>query len=80
MIRKAMKVLVVALAAVLLAGSLAEAAPRRVVRHRVKHSTRVTRPGGTVHVKRRVRRRTVAGTTTTTKRDTIVKRQSTKPR
>jgi hypothetical protein len=42
MIRKTMKMLFVALAAVCTLGSIAEAAPKKAVRHRAKHSTRVS--------------------------------------
>jgi hypothetical protein len=42
MIRKTMKMLLVALVAVCTLGSMAEAAPKKTVRHRAKHSTRVS--------------------------------------
>src|SRR5437762_10547436 len=42
MIRKTMKMLLVAMVAVCTLGSMAEAAPKKVVRHRAKHSTRVS--------------------------------------
>jgi hypothetical protein len=42
MIRKAMKMLLVALVAACALGSMAEAAPKKAVRHRAKHSTRVS--------------------------------------
>lgn len=42
MIRKAMRLVVLMLAAVLAVGSLAEAAPRRPVRHRLHHTARAS--------------------------------------
>ena len=42
MIRRTMKMLLVALVAVCTLGSMAEAAPKKPVRHRAKHSTRVS--------------------------------------
>ena len=42
MIRKTMKMLLVAVVAVCTLGSMAEAAPKKAVRHRAKHSTRVS--------------------------------------
>ena len=42
MIRTTMKLLLVAVVAVCTLGSIAEAAPKKTVRHRVKHSTRVS--------------------------------------
>ena len=42
MLRKTMKMLLVAMVAVCTLGSMAEAAPKKVVRHRAKHSTRVS--------------------------------------
>jgi hypothetical protein len=42
MIRKAMNMLLVAVVAVCFLGSMAEAAPKKTVRHRAKHSTRVS--------------------------------------
>jgi hypothetical protein len=41
MIRRSLKMLFAAVAAVLMLGSLVEAAPKKAVRHRVRHSTRV---------------------------------------
>jgi len=40
--RKTMKMLLVALVAVFAVSSMAEAAPKKVVRHRTKHSSRVS--------------------------------------
>jgi len=42
MVRKTMKMLVVALVAAFALSSMAEAAPKKTVRHRAKHSSRVT--------------------------------------
>jgi len=42
MIRTTIKLLLVAVVAVCTLGSIAEAAPKKAVRHRVKHSTRVS--------------------------------------
>jgi hypothetical protein len=42
MLRKTMKMLVVALVAAFALSSMAEAAPRKTVRHRAKHSSRVS--------------------------------------
>jgi Flp pilus assembly protein TadB len=42
MIRKTMKMLLVAVVAVCTFGAVAEAAPKKAVRHRAKHSTRVS--------------------------------------
>ena len=41
MVRKTMKMVVVALIAAFALSSMAEAAPKKTVRHRVKHSSRV---------------------------------------
>jgi hypothetical protein len=42
MIRKTINMLLVAVVAVCFLGSMAEAAPKKTVRHRAKHSTRVS--------------------------------------
>jgi hypothetical protein len=59
MIRKLLKTTVVALAAVLTMATLSDAAPRRVVHHRVRHSTRVTSRASTRARKKVVRHRRV---------------------
>ena len=42
MIRRTMKMMLVALVAIFTLGSMAEAAPKKVVKHRARHSTRVS--------------------------------------
>ena len=91
MIRKTMKMLVVALVTMLVLGSMAEAAPKRVVKHRTRHSTRVsasrTPPptsARTVKKKTAVSKRRVTSASrpaATAKRPTTTKRRpATKPR
>ena len=52
MMQKTMKLLLVAIVAVLTLGSLAEAAPKKVLRHRARHSTRVAAGATTQAVKK----------------------------
>ena len=46
MIRKTMKMLLIALVAVFTVSSMAEAAPKTIVRHRARHSSRVSSSSG----------------------------------
>src|SRR5437879_986093 len=85
MIRKTMKLLLVALVVVCTLGSTAEAAPQKVVRHRAKHSTRVSssteeasaaeKAAGKATTKRRAARHSTA----TAKHKPLLK-STTKPR
>ena len=52
MLRKTMKMLVVALVAAFALSSMAEAAPKKTVRHRTKHSSRVASGAATATVKK----------------------------
>ena len=77
MIRSSLKLLVVALVATFALASSVEAAPRKTVRHRAKHSTRVSaspNAGTSTH------RTTTRKHTTTRKTTTRKHTSSTKPR
>jgi hypothetical protein len=79
--RLSLRLLLVAIAAVFVFGSLAEAAPRKVVHHRARHSTRVTSSASTrskhrVRTKKKRRTRTSASSSRASKSH----RPSTKPR
>ena len=81
MMRKTMKLLVVALAAVLTFGSMAEAAPKKAVHKRVKHSTRVSAASGATTTKKKTTSHSSDGAKTT-KKTTVTKKShspSTKP-
>ena len=84
MIRKTMKMLLVAVVAVCTLGSMAEAAPKKVVRHRAKHSTRVSSSteasaDGKAAGKATTKRRAARHSTATAKHKPLLK-STTKPR
>ena len=84
MIRTTMKLLLVAVVAVCTLGSMAEAAPKKAVRHRAKHSTRVsssTEPSAAVAkpaTKAKTKRRAASHSTATAKQKPLLK-TTTKP-
>jgi hypothetical protein len=85
MLRKAMKALVVALATVLVLGTLVEAAPKKVVKHRTRHGSRVSavttpsrRPALTK--KRTTKKRITRANLAASRPVTVKRRTSTKPR
>jgi hypothetical protein len=80
MIGRILKALGIAMLAIVTAGTVAEATPNKVARHRVPHSTRVTVGSATVNkqtvrkTRRRVgKKKSKASTTTTLKRRTTTK-------
>ena len=82
MTRKTLKSLALALIAVFALGSVGEAAPRKV-RHRPKHSTRVssgTTTPATVRKKPPGKKRVVVRKSTTGKKVVAKRRPTTKPR
>jgi hypothetical protein len=84
MIRKTMKMLLVAMVAVCTLGSMAEAAPKKAVRHRAKHSTRVSSSteasaAGKAPGKATTKRRAARHSTATAKHKPLLK-TTTKPR
>ena len=84
MIRTPMKLLLVALAAACTLGSIAEAAPQKAVRHRAKHSTRVSSsvtPSDDVKTSKKAttKRRAARHSTAAAKHKPVLKR-TTKPR
>jgi hypothetical protein len=84
--RKTLRTIVAVLLAVFTIGAVGEAAPRKVVRHRVRHRTRVGRTAAIAKKKTtRLAHATSAKTrkivnATTTKTRKIVNRRSTKPK
>jgi len=74
MIRRLLKTMVVALTALMTVATMAEAAPKRVVHHRTRHSTRVSSGSAATARKKTVHRR---ARRPTTKRKTT---PTTKPR
>ena len=82
MMRKSLRSLFVVLLSVFVLGSIAEAAPKKVVRHRVRHSASRVASGTTAAKKRTVvrRRRPAARATTATSAKRPVRRTTTKPR
>jgi Ni/Co efflux regulator RcnB len=78
MIRKKTTLLLLALVAVFAFGSMAEAAPKRTVHHRAKHSSRV-QAGATTTRKKTVTRKSASGGVTKTTKKTV-RKPSTKPR
>ena len=83
MIRTTMKLLLVAVVAVCTLGSMAEAAPKKAVRHRAKHSTRVsssTEPSAAAKpaTKAKTKRRAASHSTATGKQKPLLK-TTTKP-
>ena len=89
MIRKTMKLLLIAILAAITLSSTAEAAQKKTVRHRPKHSSRVTASAASVpaavkksKAKRRASKSTTAKKSTATKRvkATAKRKPTTKPR
>ena len=81
MMRKVLKALGVATLVVLTAGSVADAAPKKVARHRARHSSRVT--VGSTTVKKQVTRKTkrrIGRKKTTVSATTVKRKTTTKPR
>ena len=79
MIRKTLKTLLVGLLAVFTLGSMAEAAPKKVVRHRPRHSTRVA-AGATTAVRKRTPRKTKPAARRATPPPPAKRTPATKPR
>jgi pyrroline-5-carboxylate reductase len=79
MTRERIKTLLVALLAVFTLGSIAEAAPKRVVRHRPRHSTRVA-AGTTSAVKKKTTKTKPAARRATQTPPSAKRRPTTKPR
>ena len=65
MIRRMLKTLAVALVAVFTLAAAADAAPKRAVRHRPKHSTRVASGTSTTTTKKKPPTKSASGATTT---------------
>jgi hypothetical protein len=81
MIRKTLKTMLVALAAVFTLATMAEAAPKKVVHHRARHSTRVSSGSATTAKKHTTRKKTTRSASKSTKKRSTAKRTpSTKPR
>jgi hypothetical protein len=95
MVRKTMKMLVVALVAAFALSSMAEAAPKRTVRHRAKHSSRVSAGAAVTAVKKpakkkkrtaasasraRAQANTLAGQKPATRKPAAKRKPTTKPR
>jgi len=76
MMRKTIRTMVMALVAVFAISGISEAAAKHVVRHHVRHTTRVARHGATV-VRKAVKRTAHAAHRTTRH---VVRKASTKPR
>ncbi len=79
MTRERLKILLVVLLAIFTLGSMAEAAPKRVVRHRPRHSTRVA-TGTTSAVKKQARQTKPAARRPTPPPPPVKRRPTTKPR
>ena len=79
MTRERLKTLLLVLLAVFTLGSIAEAAPKRVVRHRPRHSTRVA-AGTTSAVKKTIRKARPAARPATPTPPSAKRRPTTKPR
>jgi outer membrane lipoprotein-sorting protein len=83
MIRHTMKMLLVALLASFALSSIAEAAPKKAVRHRPKHSSRVssgTTATTTVKKKSTKKKRTTLSAKKPTARTSAKRKPTTKPR
>jgi hypothetical protein len=79
MIRKSMKFLLCALLAVFTLSSIAEAAPKKTLRHRTKHSSRVASGGATTtNTKPGTKKKTPTGSAAKKKSGTAANRSTSK--
>jgi hypothetical protein len=82
MIRRTIRMVALALVAVFGFGAMADAAPKKAVHHRARHSTRVaSRPAASEATKKTpLKRRTASKKRTAAKKTSASRRPATKPR
>jgi len=78
MIRQSMKLLLCAQLAVFTLSSIAEAAPKKTLRHRTKHSSRVASGGATTNTRPATKKKTTTGSAAKKKSGTAAHRSTAK--